>query len=391
MSLTEFEIKNIKSDKRTMKRDDRGLYLIVHPNGSKFWKYRYKKNGKERKISLGEYPHIKLREARQKRDEIERKISMGQPLEPDNAPQENTFAETAEEWLKTRVLPDKAQTYIESIEQRLKKYILPVIGNKQLKEITPSVILNMCRSIEEKGILETAQRCKQVVGQVFKYAIATGKAETEPTNALTGALKTRKTKHFATITNPARIALLYKQIREYPFLVVRCALMYSLLTFARPGEIRKAEWHEIDFENKEWHIPFEKMKIKMEQITLTRKVHIVPISEQLMKILQQLKPITGAQKWIFPSARADGKPMSENTVRVALRTMGYTNEDIVPHGFRAMASTILNENGFTPDIIEKQLAHTERNAVRAAYNHAEYLPERRKMMQWWSDWLDSLK
>jgi len=358
MPLTELGIKNMKFEKRTMKRDDRGLYLIIHPNGAKYWKYRYKENGKEIKISLGEYPHVSLRNARQKRDEVERNISLGYaPQGQESVPQEQTFAEMADEWLKTRILPDKVQTYVDSIEQRLKNHILPAIGDKQLSEITPPVVLAMCRKIEARGIIETASRCKQIVGQVFKYAIATGRSEIEPTSALTGALKSRKEKHYPIIKDTVKIAALIRQINEYPFLIVRLAMQFSLLTFARPNEVRHAEWTEIDFDKSEWRIPAEKMKM--------RRPHIVPLSTQLSTICCQLKSLTGHQKWLFPSARRDGRPMSENTVRMALRTMGFSNDEIVPHGFRGMASTILNENGFPPDVIERQLAHVEKNAVRA--------------------------
>ena len=375
--LTELQCKQAKSKEKIYNLSDgRGLLLSIYPNGGKYWILRYFIKGKEKRTSLGKFPALSLKEARDKAFEFRKKLSEPEAIES------LTFAKMAEEWLNTRIRPDKAITYIECIESRLNNHILPAIGDKQLTEITPSVVLNMCRNIEALGIIDTSTRCKQIVGQVFKYAIATDRADTEPTSALSGALKTRKNKHFATITDPAKIAVLVQQMRQYPFAIVRNALMFSVLTFCRPGEVRQAEWSEIDVGKHEWRIPAEKMKME--------RAHIVPLTDQTVSILETLHPLTGNQRWLFPSTRRDGKPMSENTVRMALRTMGFTQEEITPHDFRGMASTILNENGFPPDVIERQLAHAERNRIRAAYNHAEYLPERRKMMQWWADWLDNL-
>ena len=383
--LTELQCKQAKPrDKIHNLSDGRGLLLSVYSNGAKYWILRYFINGKEKRTSLGSFPALSLKEARDKAFEFKKNLS-----EP-KIPKSPAFSETADEWLKTRILPDKAKTYIEVIEMRLKNHILPVIGDMRLSEITPSVVLGMCRKIEALGIIETAFRCKQIVGQVFKYAIATDKAETEPTSALSGALKARKHKHFAALTDRAKIAALMRQIKEYPFTVVRCALMFSALTFCRPGEVRHAEWAEIDFDGKIWAIPAEKMKMK--------RAHIVPMSTQLVTVCHDLATLTGNQKWLFPSTRKDGRPMSENTISMALRAMGFGRDDMTAHGFRGMASTILNEaqrpdesRMWSGEAIEMQLAHAERNQIRAAYNHAEYLPERRKMMQWYADWLDSLK
>jgi integrase len=244
-------------------------------------------------------------------------------------------------------------------------------------------VLQVCRSIENKGYIEVARRVKVAVGQIFRYAIATDRIDYDPTYGLKGALQTRKEKHRATITDPSKITVLLQKIDEYPYTVVRCALKFSILTFGRPGEIRSAEWKEIDIEKAPWSIAEAKMKM--------RRPHIVPLARQAISVLETLRPLTGHQKWLFLSSRNDGNCMSKSTVRKALRSMGYGVEDITSHGFRGMASTILNENGFSPDLIERQLAHAEKNAVRSAYNHAEYLPQRRDMMQWWADWLDNLK
>ena len=223
---------------------------------------------------------------------------------------------------------------------------------------------------------------RAVIGQIFRYAIATDRADYDPTIALKGALQTRKVRHMATITKPADIALLIKNINSYPRFIVKCALNFSALVFCRPGEIRQAEWSEIDFDNAEWRIPAEKMKM--------RRVHIVLLARQTIELLKELHEVTGSNKYLFPSQRMDGRPMSENTVRIALRSMGYGKDEMTAHGFRDMASTRLNEMGWPPDVIERQLAHVESNSVRAAYNHAEYLAERRKMMQAWADYLDEL-
>jgi len=277
---------------------------------------------------------------------------------------------------------DKKASYLRTVNLRLNRYILPELKNMPVNEITSGTVLNVCRKNEAHGTLETAARVKVLIGQIFRYAIATDRAENDPTAGLKGGLKTRISKHMATLTKPSDIAVLMKNINAYPHAVVRCALKFSALTFCRPGEIRHAEWSEIDFKNREWRIPAEKMKMK--------RVHIVPLATQAIEVLIFLRELTGKGRWLFPSARMDGRPMSENTVRVALRSMGYSNEQMTAHGFRGMASTRLNELGWPSDVIERQLAHSERNSVRAAYNHAEYLPERQKMMQFWADYLDEI-
>lgn len=325
---------------------------------------------------FGPYPEVSLRAARDRNIDLRRALKSGKPNETE------TFALVAEEWFKKRIEPSISEKHIQTIRFRLDSYVLPALGASKLSEITSSTVLALCRKIEERGVIETAHRVKLIIGQVFRYAIATDRAETDPTVALRGALQTRKEKHHGTLTDPAQVADLIRGILAYPYPVVRCGLMFSALTFCRPGEIRHAEWGEIDLDRQEWRIPAEKMKMK--------RAHIVPLATQTLKLLDELRALTGKGVWLFPSARNDGRPMSENTIRMGLRTMGYANGEMTPHGFRAMASTLLNENGFPPDVIERQLAHVEGNAVRAAYNHAEYLPERRKMMQWWADYLDEL-
>ena len=380
MALTELMIKQAcsKGKPYTMS-DGQGLLLEVFPNGRKRWVIRYWVGEKERRTSVGTFPGVTLKEARVKNVLLRESLKSGGTA----GSKTETFATVAEEWMKTRMIPKCSDNYLRVLNLQLNNLILPRLGHMKLSDITSAVVLRLCRKLEAKGTVNTALVVKRIIGQAFNYAIATNRAEANPTLALRGALQNRKVKHNAAITEPDKIRILMRQIDAYPYAIVRCALTFSALAFCRPGEIRRAEWAEIDWERKQWNIPEEKMKMG--------RPHIVPLARQAVEVLQELHSITGHQKWLFPSARHDGRCMSENTARAALGSMGYTNNDMVPHGFRGMASTILNENGFAPDLIERQLAHAERNAVRAAYNHAEYLPQRREMMQWWADWLDKLK
>ena len=376
--ITESQAKSAKpKEKPYMLRDDRGLYLRIDPSGRKYWILRYWQNKKEHQLSLGSYPEISLKDARVKRDEIQTARAKG---ETPAAHSPRLFCDVVKEWLKVR-MSDKTEGYLRTVIIRLNKHILPEIGTKELKQITSGDILRLCRKIENNGRDDTAMRVKMLIGQVYRFAIAASYTDSDPTSALHGALRNHKKQHYPTFTNPAEIALLIKAVKSYPYTVMRCAILFSIYTAARPGEIRAAEWSEIngDF----WEIPAEKMKM--------RRKHIVPLSSQIKAVLAELRPITGKNKYLFPSPRNDGRCMSENGVRVALRAIGFTKEQIVPHGFRAMFSTIANEHGMNRDVIERQLAHVEQNAVRGAYNHAEYMPERIKLMQWWADYLDGLE
>ena len=379
--LTELQVKGMKpKDKPYMLRDDRGLYLRIDPSGRKYWILRYWEQKKEHQISLGPYPDLSLKDARLKRDEIQTARAKGESptLKTPRVPQ--TFSEAANEWMAVR-MKDKAESYLRTIRFRLDKYILPAIGSWPLREITSGNILQVCRKIEDTGHDETARRVKTVIGQIYRFAIAAGYTDSDPTAARLGALRPRNNKHYATLTDPADIAILMRAMKAYPYTVMRCALLFSVYTFARPGEVRSAEWSEI--KGDVWDIPAGKMKMK--------RRHIVPLSSQVKAVLDELRPITGNGRWLFPTPRNNGHCMSENGVRVALRTIGFTKEQITPHGFRAMFSTIANEHGWNRDVIERQLAHVEGNSVREAYNHAEYMPERIKIMQWWADYLDGLK
>ena len=378
--LTELQVKGAKpKDKRYMMRDDKGLYLRVDTSGNKYWILRYWDQKKEHQISLGPYPDLSLKDARIKRDEIQTARAKGEnPLSIiGHFPQ--VFADVVAEWLKVR-MSDRAESYVRTVRIRLNRYILPKIGAKPLSKITSADILQICRNIENLGHDETARRVKTLIGQVYSFAIAAGYAESDPTAALQGALKPKIHKHYATFTNPSEIAILMRAMKAYPYTVMRCAMLFSVYTFARPGEVRSAEWTEI--KDDVWDIPAGKMKMK--------RRHIVPLSSQVKAVLDELRPITGKGRWLFPSPRENGHCMSENGVRVAFRTIGFTKEQITPHGFRAMFSTIANGHGINRDVIERQLAHVENNTVRGAYNHAEYMPERIKLMQWWADYLDDI-
>ena len=378
--LTELQVKKAKPRNSSyMIRDDKGLYLRVDPSGRKYWIFRYWENDKEHKLSLGPYPDLSMKDARLKRDEIQTSRAKGEsPMrKTPKAPQ--TFSEAADEWLNVR-MQDKAESYLRTVRFRLNKYILPALGNWPLKEITSGNILQICRRIEETGHEETAKRVKTVIGQIYRFAIAAGYTDSDPTSALLGALRPRNNKHYATLTNPSEIAILMRAMKAYPYTVMRCAMLFSVYTFARPGEVRAAEWSEI--KGDVWDIPAGKMKMK--------RRHIVPLSSQVKAVLEELRPITGSGRWLFPTPRNNGHCMSENGVRVALRAIGFTKEQITPHGFRAMFSTIANEHGINRDVIERQLAHVEENSVRGAYNHAEYMPERIRLMQWWANYLDNL-
>ena len=378
--LTELEVKNAKPRNISyMIRDEKSLYLRVDPSGCKYWILRFWENKKEHKKSLGPYPELSLKDARLKRDELQAARARGEliSIRPDKNPA--TFREAAAEWLKIR-MKDKAAGYLKSIHLRLNKYILPFIGSLKLTDIKSPVILKLCRQIENKEFIETSHRVRALIGQVFRFSIASGWCENDPTQALTGALTPTRHKHMSTLTNPAEIAILMRSIKAYPFDLMRYAMLFSIYTAARPGEIRRAEWSEI--KNDFWDIPAEKMKMK--------RRHIIPLSRQVKEILEELRPLTGKSRWLFPTPRDINRPMSENGVRVALRSLGFTKEQITPHGFRAMFSTIANEHEFNRDVIERELAHVPDNQIRGAYNHAEYLPQRIKLMQWWSDWLDGL-
>jgi integrase len=396
--LTDTAIRSAKARDRTFKMfDGGGLYLEVNPRGGKWWRWKYRFGGTERRLSLGVYPAVGLKAARAKRDVLRQQLAAG--VDPGQARKAGkvalagagTFEAVAREWL-AKFSPGWVAGHANRIVRRLEQDLFPWLGARPIAEIKTPELLAVLRRIESRGALETAHRAMQNCGQVFRYAVATGRAERDPTADLRGALPTPKGRHHASILDPKRVGELLRAIDSYQgFFVTKCALRLAPLVFVRPGELRKAQWSEIDLERAEWRIPAERMKM--------REQHIVPLSRQAVEILRELEPLTsrpigakqGAPLYVFPSGRSRERPMSENAVLAALRRMGYAKEEMTGHGFRSIASTLLHEQGWKHQVIERQLAHAERNTVSAAYNFAEHLPERRRMMQAWADHLDALK
>ncbi|MGQ0622507.1 MAG: tyrosine-type recombinase/integrase [Panacagrimonas sp.] len=392
MPLTDTLIRTAKPKDKPYKlpRED-GLFVLVNPNGSKWWRLSYTFTGKEKLLSVGTYPEVSLKLARERRDEARRLLAQGiDPSEHRKAAKaagdetsENTFKAVALEWL-LKFSPNWSTGHGERIKRRLEVDVFPWIGTRPAGEITAPQLLAVARRIESRGALETAHRVLQNCGQVFRYAVATGRAERDPSSDLRGALPAVKEKHHASITEPQAVGELLRAIYGYKgAFATACTLRLAPLLFVRPGELRHAEWAEIDLDAAEWRIPGSKMK--------AGALHVVPLSEQAVSILRELHPLTGRGRYVFPGVRSSQQPMSENTVLAALRRMGFAKEQMTGHGFRSLASTRLNEMGWHRDAIERQLAHGERDAVRAAYNYAEHLPERRKMMQAWADYLDALR
>ena len=390
--LTRLQIEAIRSPPKTLRLyDGRGLYIEFSPSGGRWWRLKYRFKGKEKRISLGVYPDTGIKEARDKREAARQQIAAGMdPGQQRKAERQtlteqtqNTFEAIVREWF-AMVSPTWVKSHSGKIIRRLEREVFPWLGSKPIKEVTAPELLAVLRRIEARGFNETAHRTMQHCGCAFRYAIATGRAERDPTRDLAGALAPTVTKHFASLSDPVAVGQLLRAIDEYAGeFTTACALRLAPLLFVRPGELRKAEWKEIDMAKAEWRIPAARMKM--------RSAHIVPLSRQAVGILEELNPVTGMRLLVFPGAANHTRPMSENTINLALRRLGYSTKEMTAHGFRGMASTLLNEQGWNPDAIERQLAHVERNAVRAAYNHAQFLPERRKMMQAWADYLDSLK
>jgi integrase len=387
MSLSDVKVRNAKPLTKPYKiSDGEGLFLLVTLSGSKYWRLKYFFAGKEKLLALGVYPEVSLGAARERRAQARETLAAGN--DPGEVKREvkrlaalkndNTFETLAREWFEQRKHGWVAG-YSVKILARLENHIFPKLGSRPIAAVTAPEILAMLRVIENNGTLETAQIIKQMCGQIFMYAIATGRAERNPVPDLRGALKTPVTKHHAYL-KAAELPEFLKKLETYHGNAqTKLALRFLLLTFVRTTELRAARWTEFDFDKAEWRIPAERMKM--------REQHLVPLSSQAVAVLRELQKHTGNWQYVFPNPHRPITFMSENAILQALHRMGYRHK-ATGHGFRATASTILNENGFPPDVIERQLAHSERNAVRAAYNHAQYLTERRKMMQWWADYLD---
>jgi integrase len=388
-SLSDAKARNAKPRARPYKiSDGEGLFLVVMPSGSKYWRLRYFFAGKEKLLALGVYPEIALADARDRRAQARRVLAAGK--DPAEAKKEskrlvalrsaNSFETIAREWHEKRKHEWAAPTITKTLG-RLDRHVLPKLGPRPIAEINAPEVLAMLRTVEAKGTLETARRVMQMCGQIFMYAIATGRAERNPVPDLRGALKTPVVAH-RSFLNANELPEYLEKLAAYDGgLQTKLGLRLLLLTFVRTRELRAAQWNEINWDKAEWRIPAERMKMK--------ELHIVPLSTQSIETLRDLQKHTGNREHLFPNQHSPATFMSENTMLYALYRMGYHSR-ATGHGFRSTASTILNEHGFRADVIERQLAHSERNNVRAAYNHAQYLPERRVMMQWWADYLDGI-
>lgn len=394
MPLNDVAVRQAKPAEKARKlADERGLYLLIQPTGGKLWRLDYRFDGKRKTLSLGAYPDVSLADARKGRDRARELLAAG--TDPGAARKvekasraaavANSFEVIVREWHKM-----KSATWTESTRVKqlavLENDLLPWLGSRPIAEITAPELLGTLRRIEARGAVDSAHRAKQICGQVFRYAIATGRAERNPAADLLGALTPVAKKHFAAITEQDEVGPLLRAIDGYKGShIVRCALRLAPLLFVRPGELRQAEWAEIDLDAGEWRIPAEKMK--------RRRDFIVPLARQAVEILRDLEPFTGHGRYVFQGVRDHGKPMSENTVNNALRRMGYdTKTEITGHGFRAMARTILHETlGIDAAVIEHQLAHQVPDILGGAYNRTKFLPQRKAMMQAWADYLDKLR
>ena len=388
--LSDIQIRNTKPRASAFKLwDGGGLHLEVAPSGGKWWRLKYRFDGKEKRLSLGVYPDVALKDARKRRDDARRLLANGiDPSEHRKAAKAaradsvaNSFEAVAREWYG-KYSPSWAANHGPRVLRRLERGIFPPIGSRPISEIKAPELLAAVRRAENRGVLETAHRALATCGQIFRYAIATGRAERDLSRDLRGALPPVKKEHFAAVTDPQKVGELLRAFNGYHgSLVVSCALRLAPLVFVRPGELRNAQWADIDFEAAEWRFTVSK----------TGTQHVVPLSRQAIAILKEIQSLTGRGQYVFPSGRSPRRPMSDNGILAAMRRMGIAKEEMSGHGFRAMARTILDEVlGFRPDFIEHQLAHAVRDPNGRAYNRTAHLPERRKMMQAWADYLDKL-
>ncbi len=393
MPLTAIAIKNARPrDKAYKLHDERALYLLVTPQGGKYWRMNYRYLGKVKTLSFGVWPEVSLADARDKRDKAREQIKEG--FDP-NARKKLarvraeidaaiTFKSVAEEWLVKIEREGRAPVTLDKVRWLL-GMAYPLIGERPLNKIEVQEVLAVLRVLEATGRYESARRMRSVISRIFRYGVATGRAQRDVAADLRGAIIVPKTKHYAALTTPKDAAEIMRAIDLCSgHAITRFALRMTPHVFVRPGELRRAEWSEFDFDRAIWSIPAEKMKM--------RWPHKVPLSRQVLQILEELHPLTGHGPYVFPAFHTWKRPMSENTITIALRRMGYAKEQMTAHGFRAMAATLLNEMGiWNPDAIERQLAHMENNGVRRAYARGEYWDERVKMMQHWSDYLDELR
>jgi integrase len=388
--LADTAIRNAKAkDKPYKLADEKGMFLLINPNGSKYFRLKYRFAGKEKTLALGVYPETGLKAARAKRDEAKKQIAEGRDPSiirkiKKAGSLENTFKAIAEEFLEANSAR-WSQAHHKHIKECFDRDVYPWLGNRPLKDLSAVEVLTALRRITARGALETAARTKQFIGQAIRYGIATGRAERDVTQDLRGALPSPNKGHYPAITEPKPLGQLLRDIESYGGnFVVRTALQLQPLIFARPINLAKAEWSEFDLDAAEWRIAADKMKMK--------DAHIVPLSTQAIVLLRDIYPLTGSGQYVFASNQGKNgeKHISRESIGAAIRRMGYQGQHTA-HGFRTTASTLLHEQGFHSDMIERQLSHAERNQVKSAYNRAQHLPERRKMMQSWSDYLDGLK
>lgn len=393
MALSDIKVRNAKPLEKDYKLYDvDGLFMLVSIKGGKYWRLKYRFDGKEKLLALGTYPERSLSDARQDRDDARKQVAAG--VDPSalrkahkaarGEAAQNSFEVVSREWHK-KYTPTWSASHAVRTMERLEHDVFPWIGKRPINELKPMDLLQVLRRIEDRGALETAHRARTCCGQVFRYAVATGRAERDIASDLRGALPPVRTRHHAAIIDPKQVTHLLRDIDEFQgSFITRCALKLAPMLFTRPGELRRAEWSEFNLETGEWNIPASKMKMK--------EAHLVPLPHQAIDILKELQPLTGNSKYLFPCTRTHDRPMSENTVNAALRRLGYDKDTMTGHGFRAMARTILDEVlGFRPEFIEHQLAHAVKDPLGRAYNRTTHLTERRKMMQHWADYLDGLK
>ena len=393
MALSDRACRAAKGRKADYKLSDRGgLYLLVKPSGARLWNQAYRFNGKQKKLSHGAYPIVSLADVRRLRDEAKRLLASGvDPGANKKAAKltavisaTNTFGGIAEEYLQRIEDEGAAASTITKNRWLLVDLAGPDLGARPIADISPAEILALLQKIERSGRRETARRLRSVIGTVFRFAVATLRAKNDPTLLLRGALKAPKVQHRAAIIDEKQFGVLLAAIDAYDgWPTLRCALKFTALTFARPGEVRGTTWAEIDMKEAIWRIDGARTKV--------RRTHDVPLSRQALLVLREVKEIAGGRTLVFPSIRSHVRPLSENAMNAALRRMGYTQDEMTAHGFRAAASSILNERGFRPDVIEAALGHQDQNEIRRAYNRASYWPERIELMQAWADCLDQLK
>jgi integrase len=400
--LKDIALRSAKPDTKDYRLSDGdGLYLLVKTLGAKWWRFDYSFEGKRKTLSLGVYPQVSLADARIKTQEARSQVSQG--INPSDArkqlkvnqkqsqenthrlaqglPVVNSFADVTQRWLAFNQHRIAKITHTKKIA-RLTQWAFPVLGPLLIDQIKSKDIAHVLRPLTDKNQLETAHRLRSEMSAIYDFAIVQDLCEYNPVQAVAKQIPPQKVKHRAAIIDPSQLGQLLRDIDRYQgTLVVQCALRYSPLVFQRPGEIRQMQWADVDWSDCMWRLHISKTDID----------HLVPLSTQALAILNELKPLTGSGQYVFPSQRGKGRPMSENTIRTALQNMGYDSDQMTAHGFRSTASTLLNEQGWHPDAIERQLAHVPSDPVRAAYNRALHLDERRQMMQSWADYLDSLK